>query len=92
MTEDQAQILALRALHWMAGQDDVLTAFLGAAGTDIETLKASAAQPDTQIALLDFLMQSDDWVRAYSASVGLAPEQVAHVRQSLPGGADPHWT
>lgn len=92
MTEDQAQILALNALGWMASQDDVLQQFLGVSGTDIETLKLSAGQAETQIAILDFLMMRDDWVQSFCSQENLPYEAPMQARQSLPGGADIHWT
>ena len=92
MTEDQAQVLAMNALGWMASQDDVLEQFLGASGTDIATLKVSAGQAETQIAILDFLMMRDDWIQSFCSQENLPYEAPMQARHSLPGGADTHWT
>ena len=92
MNEDQAQILALKALSWMATQDDILGHFLGAAGTDVDTLKSTAGQTETQLAVLDFLLMQDDWVAEFCRAENLPPEAPMQARQFLPGGAEMHWT
>lgn len=92
MTEDQAQLLALKALGWMGAQDDILSSFLGASGMDVDTLRQSATQPETLLAILDFLLSEDNWVREFCHDEGLTPEAPMQARASLPGGAEMHWT
>ncbi len=92
MTEDQAQVLALQALGWMGGQEEILSGFLGASGMDIDTLKQNAAQSETLLAILDYLLSEDAWVRDFCQQTGLAPEAPLMARAALPGGAEMHWT
>ena len=92
MTPGQAEILALQALSWLAGQEGLLGVFLGSSGMSEADLKANAAEPETLAAILDFILMDDAWVMGFSADHGLPPEDVLQARGALPGGADPHWT
>lgn len=92
MTEDQAQVLALRALGWMGAQDEILSGFLGASGMDVDTLKQSAGHPETLLAILDYLLSEDAWVRDFCQDEGVAPEAPMMARAALPGGSEMHWT
>ena len=92
MTPEQAEVVALTALGWIAGQEDLLGAFLGAAGTDLATLGAQATDPLTQGAVLDFLLADDALVRAFCAAQDLRPEVPMAARRALPGGDEVHWT
>ncbi len=92
MTVERAEIVALQALGWMAGQDEIIGAFLGAAGTDIATLKATAHRPETQLAILDFLVGHEAWLRDFCTDLGVAPETPMAARAALPGGDEMHWT
>ena len=39
MTEEQAETYALRALAWLAGNDELLPVFMGSSGSSIEALR-----------------------------------------------------
>jgi len=92
MTEDQAQVLALKALGWMGAQDEILSGFLGASGMDVDTLKQSAGQSETLLAILDYLLSQDTWVRDFCQDEDVDPEAPMMARAALPGGAEMHWT
>lgn len=87
-----AETLALRALGWLAGNDDLLPVFLGASGASVSDLRSRAADPDFLGAVLDFLLMDDAWVAAFCAAEGLACSDPMTARQLLPGGAETHWT
>ncbi|MBC7156555.1 MAG: DUF3572 domain-containing protein [Rhodobacteraceae bacterium] len=92
MTGDQAQIVALRALEWIATDADTLGAFLAAAGIGPERLRAGAADPDFLAAVLDFLTEGDARIRAFCEATGLPPTAPMAARAALPGGGQVHWT
>lgn len=91
-SRDTAETIALQALAWLAGQEDLLAVFMGATGADAQDLRAGTQDPAFQGAVLDFLLMDDDWVRAFSEDCALAPERLAAARAELPGGAQVHWT
>ena len=92
MQREDAETLALGALTWLAGHDELLPVFLGATGAGEADLRAGAADPEFLGALLDFLLLDDAWVTEFAGGAGLPAERVAEARRALPGGDLPHWT
>lgn len=92
VSADAAETLALQALAWIAGQDDLLGAFLGASGMSEGDLKKSAGSPEVLGAVLDFLMLDDAWVIGFCDTIHLPYDRVAMARAALPGGQQHHWT
>lgn len=92
MQADEAELLALKALGWIAGHGELLPVFLGSTGASEEDLRMRAADPEFLGAVLDFLTMDDDWVMAFTAEAGLPPEAPLMAREALPGGGLPHWT
>ena len=92
MTPDAAQVIALQALGWLAGQDEVFPQFLAATGASLGDLRARAAEVEFQGAVLDFLLQDDRWVIAFCEAEGHPYTAPQAARQALPGGAETYWT
>ena len=91
MRRDAAETFAIAALGWLA-EAELVDAFLAATGTDAADLRGAAGDPAFLGAVLDFVAQSDDWVRACCAAQGRPPEALMVARAALPGGDQPHWT
>lgn len=87
-----AETLALQALAWLVGNEDLLPVFLGASGASESDLRARAAEPEFLGSVLDFLMMDDAWVIGFCDAQGLAYEAPMQARMSLPGGAQVSWT
>lgn len=92
ITQENAETLALSALTWLVGNDELLPVFLGASGAGIDDLKAGASDPAFLGSVLDFLLMDDAWVIAFCDSCSLPYEQLMQARMALPGGAQMHWT
>lgn len=92
MQQNSAEQIALRALAWLAGNDDLLPVFLGASGASLADLKAQAADPEFQASVLDFLLMDDAWVIACCDALSLPYESLGRARVTLPGGVLPDWT
>ena len=92
MEQAFAQIVALRALGWMAGEPEVWQAFLAISGADAAQVQAEAAQPAMQRAVLAHVLREDDWVRACAAALGLTPDRVALAAAVLEGPGHGNWT
>lgn len=92
MRQGEAETVALQALAWLAGQDELLPVFLGATGATLADLRDRAGDPELLAAVLDFLLMDDAWVAGFAASAGLAPGLPAAARAALPGGSLPDWT
>lgn len=92
MQKDAAQTIALQALGWIAGNDDLFPAFLTATGASLTELRSRADDPVFLAAVLDFLLQEDPWVLDFCRENGLPPQDLQTARAALPGGDLPHWT
>ncbi len=90
--KDEAEALALQALGWIAGEDDLLSVFMGSAGLSSSDLKARASDPELLSAVLDFLLMDDAWVLRFAEASGHRPEAALQARAALPGGQLPNWT
>jgi hypothetical protein len=89
---DNAEILAIQALSWLAENDDLLPVFLNASGASEADLRQRAGEAEFLGAVLDFLMMDDEWVTGFCDSKGLAYDMPMRARMSLPGGAQVNWT
>lgn len=92
MDSDSARILALRALGWLAADDALFEAFLTSSGTDAGAVRAAADTPALLTSMLDFILQSDEWVLACAQALALAPTELALARAVLGGRDRMHWT
>jgi len=89
---EAAETLALEALAWLVGDEELLPVFLGATGTSEMDLRARAGDADFLGSVLDFLLMDDAWVVAFCDARGLSYEAPMMARAALPGGAQVHWT
>lgn len=92
MQQDHAETIALEALGWLAGNDELLPVFLGATGASETDLRTGASDPAFLGSVLDFLTMDDAWVIAFCDSAGFDYSLPLQARQALPGGAQMHWT
>jgi hypothetical protein len=92
MTAEQAELLAIRALGWLAGNDELWPVFLGATGAQVASLRAAAADPAFLVSVLDFLTQDDAMVIAFCDAEALPYAAPLMARRALPGGGEVNWT
>jgi len=83
-----AEIVAVQALSFIAGDPARLGAFLAESGIGPETLRAAATDPQFLGSVLDFVMRDDATVQAFATASELHPTNIAAARQAL---ADPDW-
>lgn len=91
-SQESAETLALQALGWLAGNDDLLPVFLGNSGVSEGELRERATDPLFLGAVLDFLMMDDAWVVAFCDANKVPYDNLMTARQALPGGEQVHWT
>lgn len=92
LPREAAETLALQALGWIAGQDELATAFLGSTGCSAGELRTRASDPEFLGFVLDFLMQDEAALVAFCETSGVQPDRPIRARAALPGGDLPHWT
>ena len=83
-----AEIVAVQALTFLAGDPQRLGAFLAESGIGPETLRNAAADPHFLASVLDFVMRDDLTVKAFAKASELHPTNIAAAREVL---SDPHW-
>jgi len=92
MQQEQAEVIALQGLAWLAGNDDLCPTFLGASGGSVDDLRDRATDPAFLGAVLEFITMDDTWVMAFCDTIGLAYELPLQARYALPGAQNVHWT
>lgn len=91
-TRETAETLALQALAWLVGNDDLMPVFLGSTGASESDLKARASDPLFLGAVLDFVMMDDAWVVRFCDDHKLPYDRIMQARAALPGGEQVNWT
>ena len=89
---EAAETVALQAVGWLAGQDELLPVFLGSSGLAEADLRNRLKDPDFLGAVLDFVLMDDAWVVSFCDAQGLAYDRLMRARAALPGGEQVHWT
>jgi len=83
-----AEIVAVQALSFIAGDPERLGLFLAESGIGPETLRTAAADPRFLASVLDFIMRDDATVKAFASVSQLHPTNIAAAHQAL---NDPQW-
>lgn len=83
-----AEIVAIQALSFVAGEPARLGLFLSETGIGPETLRSAASDPNFLASVLDFVMRDDAMVKAFASQSEHHPTTIAAARQAL---GDPHW-
>ena len=83
-----AEIVAIQALSFVAGDAERLGLVLAESGIGPETLRTAAADPHFLGSVLDFVLRDDATVKAFAAASQLHPTNIAAAHQAL---NDPQW-
>jgi hypothetical protein len=90
--QDSAETIALQALSWLAGHEEILPVFLATTGASLTDLSRQAAEPEFLGSVLDFILMDDTWVMEFCQTAGLPFTAPLQARAALPGGQSLHWT
>jgi hypothetical protein len=83
-----AEIVAIQALSFIAGDSERLGTFLAETGLGPHTLRTAASDPQFLKSVLDFVMRDDAMVKAFATASQLHPTNIAAASQAL---GDPDW-
>jgi hypothetical protein len=83
-----AEIVAIQALNFIAGDPERLGLFLAETGIGPQNLRSAAADPRFLASVLDFVLRDDATVKAFAKVAELHPTNVAAAREVL---GDPTW-
>lgn len=82
---EQAEALALRALAFIAGDEEQFQRFLVTTGATPDDVRAQAAEPDFLAGVFDHLLADEALLLAFAAETELEPASVVAARYRLPG-------
>lgn len=92
ISRDGAEQIAVKAIVWLAGNDELLPVFMGSTGADQSSFREGVGTPEFQASVLDFIMLDDAWVIAFCDNEGIPYDRLMQARAALPGGQQVHWT
>jgi hypothetical protein len=92
MTPERAEHIAILALAWIAGNEDLCPVFLGSTGAAVEDLRNMIQDPAFQASVLEFLTMDDNWIIAFCDANQLEYDQPLRARYALPGAEQVNWT
>ena len=92
MSPETAETIALQALGWLVGNEEVLPIFLGSTGTSEAELRQRVNDHEFQASILEFVTMDDAWVKEFCDTINLAYEDPLRARYALPGAEQVHWT
>jgi hypothetical protein len=82
---DEAEILAVAALSFLAGDPERLGRFLAITGIEAQDLRAAAGTPGFLPGVLDHLIGDESLLLDFAAHQGIDPSDVPAARAVLPG-------
>jgi hypothetical protein len=91
MTKDEAETLALRALAFIAADDELLPRLAGATGMTLADARERAGDPAFLAGILEFLVLEDAWIRRFCDAEGLAYEAPMRALAALGGLRRDAW-
>lgn len=92
ISTNSAETLALNALSWLVGNEDLLPVFLGATGASAQDLRDRAGEAEFLASVLDFISMDDAWVVAFCDANSVPYDLPSQARLVLSGNSEMHWT
>ena len=74
MDAKKAESVALAAVQWLAGNDEMLPLFLQQSGGSAADLGEAIGDQSLWLAVLDFMLMDDAMIRDFAASTGVSPD------------------
>ena len=82
---DEAEILAISALSYLASSTEQFERFLSLTGIQAADIRDMAASPEFLGSVLDFVMADESLLLAFCANAGASPERIAPAHAALTG-------
>lgn len=85
--EEDAQAIALRALAYVAEEEDRLNRFLAASGVGQNDVSSRLGDPSFLAGVLDFVLADDKMTTEFVNQINIDPMLPRLARRKLPGAA-----
>lgn len=86
MNPDDADILALKALTYLAQLPDEIDRFVALSGLTPRDLRSRADDREVLAAVMDFLLADDQRLLGFCEALAIDPKDAQRARHALPGG------
>ena len=84
-SREAAEMLAVEALSFLAGEPGRLAGFLAATGIDAGAIRDAANAPGFLAGVLEHMLADENLVLAFADSAGIDPAAIARARATLGG-------
>ncbi len=85
INEAEAQQIAIEALHFIAGEEDILVEFLSVTGLGPGTLRQAAKDPNFLNAVLTFICDDETRLLNCATAINTKPENLFNAYEALVG-------
>ena len=82
-TQEQAEMLAIQALGFIAEEPERLGRFLDLTGIPVEHIRAAARQRGFLAGVLEHMLGDENLLTAFADSAGINPAEIAGARNAL---------
>ena len=83
MSAEEAEVIALKALAFLAADTARLNRFLALSGVDLDGLRAAASSPEFLAGLLNHLLEDESLLLTFTAEQEIDPRVPALAAQML---------
>lgn len=84
-SNEEAQIMALKALGFLAADPDRFGRFLALTGLGPEAIRSAAREPSFLGGVLDHLLSDESLLLIFAEENEAPPERIVQLRRKLPG-------
>jgi hypothetical protein len=88
MTREAAEMLAVQALTYLAGEPERLGRFLALSGIGPEAIRSAAHEPGFLAGILEHIAGDEALLKQFARAADIDPAQVGKARAALAG---PRW-
>jgi len=83
IAHDTAEMLAIQALAFIAGEPDRVTRFLDTSGIAADEIRAAAREVAFLVGVLEHMLGDESLLVAFAESAGIDPGEIARARVAL---------
>jgi hypothetical protein len=87
---ENAEVLAIRALGFVAADPELLPRFLAISGIEAGAIRQAAREPGFLAGVLHFIVAHEPTLMRFADESGTPPQQVSAALRALPFGDDSH--
>lgn len=87
MNREDAEMVAVRALSFVAADPELLPRFLSLSGIDAGAVRAAAREPGFLAGVLRFIADHEPTLLKFAEESGVAPQDAVEALRLLPFGA-----